>query len=243
MINTFETGAVFKLVDEFSRPGAKLFEVLERAEKQGQGLQVQLDKLGLGPVVKKMERQWEEINKINQGGVDGIIKGWGKLDAGAREAFGGVFTTAQKAFADISAEATAETGSILRSFSGLKTDVTADFAGMKTAAGEQFTGMVEASRVAAGEIASNFARASTEAAAAAAGAASSATGASLRTRRNAAHVQNNRGHGGLHFRGPSAHIPGGGHIGFGQGDGLVPLVGGLAGFIHRDGAGAVASVA
>ena len=89
-----ETGAVFKLVDEFSGPGRRLLEMLGGAQKEVTELQARLDKLSLAPFVTRATRSLEQFEKSVAGafgsldteakaGVDAALGALGKLGTGA----------------------------------------------------------------------------------------------------------------------------------------------------------------
>jgi len=141
---TFSTGAVFRLVDEFDGPLRRLIGGLESAEKKAVGLQGTLDKLGLGAVVTKMESQWEEISKISSAGVDKVIKSMARLGPDTGAVFGEMTKGAKASFGEIGTFASGLSGEVVEAMKGLKTGAIAEMQGIGAAAPEALGGVLTA---------------------------------------------------------------------------------------------------
>lgn len=179
-----ETGAVFKLVDEFSGPGRRLLEMLGGAQKEVTELQARLDKLTIAPFVTRATRSFEEFEKLAagafgsleteaKGGVDGALGALGRLGTGAAAELDKVKVASATAWTAISDGAKVSTDAAIASL------------GRLNAAAE--SSVVKMRGVAA--------------------ISSSGDGASL------AHRAASGPHGGMHLRGHGMSIPGG-HVGF-----------------------------
>lgn len=144
MTEVVNTGAVFKLVDEFSSPLQKLVAGLDAACKQSTELQAKLDKLGLGVVVTKMESQWEEISKISSAGVDKILKNMGRLGPESGAIFGQMTEGARISFGEINTSASGLSTGVVEAMKGLKTGSIAEMQGIGAAAPEALGGVLTA---------------------------------------------------------------------------------------------------
>ena len=144
MSTSFETGAVFKLLDEFSGPLRRLVEGMDAAGKQSTELQAKLDKLGLGGVVSKMRAEWSEMDRDASAGVDKILKTMGRLGPDTGVIFGEMTKGARTALEEIGTSATGLSGEVLETMKGLKTGAIAELQGIGAAAPEAFAGVLTA---------------------------------------------------------------------------------------------------
>lgn len=195
-----ETGAVFKLVDEFSGPGRRLMEMLGGAQKEVTELQAKLDKLTIAPFVTRAARSFEQFEKMAAG-----------------------------AFGSLDTEAKAGVDAALGAFGKLGTGAAAELDKVKLASAGTWTAVSDGAKVSTDAAIASLGRlnAAAEASAVkmrgvAAISSGGGAGASL------AHRASSGPHGGMHLRGHGMSIPGG-HVGF-SGDGTGQAVGAFAGY-------------
>jgi len=144
MTEVVNTGAVFKLLDEFSSPLRKLVAGLDAAGKKSTELQAKLDKLGLGGVVAKMRGEWSEMDRDSSAGVDKILKTMGRLGPETGAIFGEMTKGARTALEEIGTSATGLSTEVLETMKGLKTGAVAELQGISTAAPEALGGVLTA---------------------------------------------------------------------------------------------------
>jgi len=138
MITSYETGAVFRLLDEFSGPLRKLFEGLDAAGKKSTELQAKLDKLGLGGVVSKMRGEWSEMDRDASAGVDKILKTMGRLGPETGVIFGEMTKGARTALEEIGTSATGLSTEVVGTFGVLRSKAVAELGGIGVATPEAF---------------------------------------------------------------------------------------------------------
>jgi len=138
MITSYETGAVFKLLDEFSGPLRKLFEGLDAAGKKSTELQAKLDKLGLGGVVSKMRGEWSEMDRDASAGVDKILKTMARLGPDTGAIFGEMTKGAKASFGEIGTSATGLSSEVVGTFGVLRSKAVAELGGIGVATPEAF---------------------------------------------------------------------------------------------------------
>ncbi len=144
MITSYETGAVFKLLDEFSGPLQRLIEGMDAAGKKSTELQAKLDKLGLGGVVSKMRGEWSEMDRDASAGVDKILKTMGRLGPETGAIFGEMTKGARISFGEINTSASSLSGEVVEAMKGLKTGAIAEMQGIGAAAPEALAGVLTA---------------------------------------------------------------------------------------------------
>jgi len=138
MTEVVNTGAVFKLLDEFSSPLRKLVAGLDAAGKQSTELQVKLDKLGLGGVVAKMRGEWSEMDRDASAGVDRILKTMGWLGPEAGAIFGEMTKGARASFEEIVTSASGLSTEVAGTFGVLRSAAVAELGGIGVATPEAF---------------------------------------------------------------------------------------------------------
>ena len=235
MTEVFVAEGTLKLRDQFSTEMDRLIRGIFQVEDRLLGLQESMDKLGLGPVVKRIDAQWNEINKINNTGVERILKTWGTLDAEGSKIFNGLKVGADRAFADILTSSGKMQSDVLEEMGATSRGSIEALRGIGAAAPDLFSPLVSAARTSAAEVESIMTGVSrsVEGAATRMGVAATSSPvvaamegqASIRTRTMAAHGVNNAHASGMHFGRMGTHM-GGAHASMG-GDGIVPAVSGL----------------
>jgi len=138
MTEVVNTGAVFKLLDEFSSPLRKLVAGLDAAGKQSTELQLKLDKLGLGGVVSKMHVEWSEMDRDSSAGVDRILKTMGRLGPDTGAIFGEMTKGARTALEEIGTSATGLSTEVAGTFGVLRSKAVAELGGIGVATPEAF---------------------------------------------------------------------------------------------------------
>ncbi len=138
MTEVVNTGAVFKLLDEFSSPLRKLVAGLDAAGKKSTELQAKLDKLGLGGVVAKMRGEWSEMDRDSSAGVDKILKTMGRLGPETGAIFGEMTKGARTALEEIGTSATGLSTEVVGTFGVLKSKAVAELGGIGVATPEAF---------------------------------------------------------------------------------------------------------
>ncbi len=136
MTEVVNTGAVFKLLDEFSSPLRKLVAGLDAAGKQSTELQVKLDKLGLGGVVSKMRGEWSEMDRDSSAGVDKILKTMGRLGPESGAIFGEMTKGAKASFGEINTSASGLSTEVVGTFGVLRSKAVTELGGIGVATPE-----------------------------------------------------------------------------------------------------------
>jgi len=138
MTEVVNTGAVFKLLDEFSSPLRKLVAGLDAAGKKSTELQAKLDKLGLGGVVAKMRGEWSEMDRDSSAGVDKILKTMGRLGPETGAIFGEMTKGARTALEEIGTSATGLSTEVAGTFGVLRSKAVAELVGIGLSTPEAF---------------------------------------------------------------------------------------------------------
>ncbi len=126
--SVIETGAVFKLVDEFSGPGRRLLELLSGAQTEATELQGRLDKLTFRPgrhardaAARRADQRHGHVHH-EDGGEHGAARG------GCRQEFSEALKTAAAgAFASLDTESKAGVDAALGTLGRLSTGAASEF--------------------------------------------------------------------------------------------------------------------
>ncbi len=238
----FTVGAELVLLDKATPEMRRLIESAARLDELMFQVQAKFDKLGFGPAVGKIKGQWEEIDRITQGGVESVLKSMSGMGGEGSKAFASMVKGAGSSFDEIATASGLLKDDIIETMRGATTGSVEALKGIGAAAPSLFDPLVGAARASAGEVEAIMAGVSRSVEGAAArmnavGAASAVRAASggsavaaleenatLRGRTMGAHAANNAHAGGVHFGRMGAHV-GGAHASMG-GDGIVQAVGG-----------------
>jgi len=135
---TFSTGAVFRLVDEFDGPLRRLIGGLESAQKKALGLQGTLDKIGLGTVVTKATGELDRLSVATGATADKAIASFGRMEKGALGSFDAIKLASGGVFGQIDAESKGAAEAALGSMASLSKGSVAEFDAVKLAASGAF---------------------------------------------------------------------------------------------------------
>ena len=138
MNETFSTGAVFRLVDEFDGPLRRLIGGLESAQKKALGLQGTLDKIGLGAVVTKATGELDRLSVATSATADKAIASFGRMEKGALGSFDAIKLASGGVFGQIDAESKGAAEAALGSMASLSKGSVAEFDAVKLAASGAF---------------------------------------------------------------------------------------------------------
>lgn len=218
MTTAFETGGVFTLIDESGSAFDSLFRKfseLDKVMRRSQAIMEKIVPAGFYGSLDKAGTALGELELKAARSADGIKTVFGGLGATLRPEFAGITEIAKVSFGELPGIARSASEGVVSAMTGATGVIEASMTSVRALMAETKGAVAQLDGLAA------------KTAPALAAASATGAGASLGQRRDAAHAVNNATHGGLHLRGPGMHVPGGGHIGMG-GDGMIPLIGGLA---------------